>query len=559
MDYFTELIEYIKKEKPNKRKLSQKKIELCTKYKRKNIPTDIEIFCNCSEEDLVAVNQYIITKPTRTISGVAVIAVMSKPFPCPHGKCIFCPGGLGSFFGEVPQSYTGNEPSTMRGIRNEYNPYRIVFNRLEQYVVIGQNPEKAEVIIMGGTFISFPKEYKEEFVRNIFKAMNDFSKEFFVDGKFNLEKFKEFFELPGKVDDKDRAEKIKTKVLKLKKMNIRSLDEEKKINETSNIRCVGLTIETKPDWGMLKQGNEMLSYGVTRVELGVQTTYDDVLKASNRGHTLQDNIDSIRILKDLGFKLNFHLMPGLPGVTFKEDLKSMKEIFENSDFRPDMLKIYPTLVMPGTLLYKMYKEGRYKPLETTQAAELIVEAKKYVPRYCRIMRVQRDIPTKVTEAGVDRTNLRQYIDYLKKENKVICQCIRCREIKNEDIIGEPVFEIIEYDASQGKEFFISLKDEADHLLGFTRLRFPSQNLRKEITLNSAIIRELHVYGQASKIKGKGDVQHKGFGMMLVKKAEEIARKHTKNKMVVISGVGVKQYYKEKLCYHNDGPYVSKKL
>jgi len=278
MDYFEELIEFIKKDKPNKHKLSRKKIELCSKHKRKQIPTDIEVFCNCKQEDIESVKACLMTKPTRTISGVAVVAVMSAPHKCPHGKCIYCPGGLRSAFGDVPQSYTGKEPSTMRGIRNEYDSYRIVFNRLEQYTVIGQNPEKAEVIIMGGTFISFPKEYKEEFVINIYKAMNDFSNEFYKNGVLDIVKFKKFFDLPGKVDDKNRAKNIKRKVLALKEKNKKSLEEEKKLNEESNIRCIGLTIETKPDWGKLKEGNEMLKYGCTRIELGIQTVYDEVLK-----------------------------------------------------------------------------------------------------------------------------------------------------------------------------------------------------------------------------------------------------------------------------------------
>ncbi|MAG38866.1 tRNA uridine(34) 5-carboxymethylaminomethyl modification radical SAM/GNAT enzyme Elp3 [Candidatus Woesearchaeota archaeon] len=556
--YFEELITFIKKEHPNKQALNKKKLALCSKYKTKKIPTDIEILCNTKKQDSNSLKKYLITKPTRTISGVAVLAVMSAPFPCPHGKCIYCPGGPNSFFGDVPQSYTGNEPSTMRGIRNEFDSYRIVFNRLEQYIVLGQNPEKAEVIIMGGTFLSFKKNYKEEFVRNIFKAMNDFSAEFYDNKSFNISKFKDFFELPGNVKDEKRAENIKRKVLKLKNKNIKSLEEEKKINENSNIRCVGLTIETKPDWGLLKHGNEMLSYGVTRVELGIQTVYDDILKKINRGHGLKESINSIKTLKDLGFKLNYHMMPGLPGVSYKKDLESLKSIFDNPDFKPDMLKIYPSLIMSGTKLFEMYKQGFHKPLKTDKASELIVEMKKFVPRYCRIMRVQRDIPTNVTEAGVDKTNLRQYVEKLQIEKNIKCNCIRCREIKGQKIVGKTSFEIIEYDASKGKEFFISLKDENDKLIGFCRLRFPGQFLRKEITDDSALIRELHVYGVAIGLNDKGTIQHKSFGKQLLKKAEEIAKQNNKKKLVVISGVGVKEYYK-KLKYEDDGPYMSKQF
>lgn len=558
MNYFEELIEYIKKEKPTKKKLNNKKMDLCGMLKIKNIPTDIEVLCHANQDDLETLKKYLVTKPTRTISGVAVIAVMSEPRPCPHGRCTYCPGGPKSEFGNVPQSYTGNEPSTMRGIRNNYDAYRIVFNRLEQYIVLGQNPEKAEVIIMGGTFLSFDKEYKENFIRNVFKAMNDFSNEFYVAGQIDIEKFKKFFGLPGRVNDNKRAEMIKKKVLKLKENNIKTLQEEQRINETAQIRCVGLTLETKPDWGLLKQGNEMLEYGVTRVELGIQTIYDSVLKSVNRGHGNKEAIESIKTLKDLGFKLNFHMMPGLPGVDKDKDIYSLKELFKNSDYMPDMLKVYPTLVMPGTPLYSDYKKGLYAPMSTDEAAEIIVEMKKIVPKYCRIMRIQRDIPTKFTSAGVDKTNFRQYIEKLQSEKNVKCHCIRCREIKNDQITGKPSLEIIEYDSSHGKEFFISIRDEADRLLGFCRLRFVGESMRSEITKNSAIIRELHVYGTVVALKAKGDIQHKGFGRQLMEKAEEICRAHKKGKILVISGVGVKEYYR-KIGYSDDGPYVSKRL
>lgn len=558
MDYFDELISFVKKEKPDKRRLNNKKIKLCKKHRIKKIPTDIEVLCNAKQEDLEFLNKYLITKPTRTISGVAVIAVMSAPFPCPHGKCTYCPGGPNSAFGDVPQSYTGNEPSTMRGIRNDYDSYRIVLNRLEQYIVLGQNPEKADIIVMGGTFPAFEDKYKEDFIMNIYKAMNDFSKQFYVDGKIDIEKFRDFFELPGEVSDKKREEKIKEKVLALKNKNIKSLEEEKKRNEKSNIRCIGLTIETKPDWGLLKHGNEMLELGCTRVELGIQTIYDDVLKKVHRGHGIKESVESIRTLKDLGFKLNFHMMPGLPGVSKKKDIESLRKIFSDPDFKPDMLKVYPTLVMPGTALYADYKKGEYKPLETKDAAEMIVEMKRIIPKYCRIMRVQRDIPTKVIKAGVDRTNLRQYVVRLQKEKGVVCNCIRCREIKLDKIKGTPKIEVIEYNASKGKEFFISFVDENDRILGFARLRFVSQSLRDEITEKSAIIRELHIYGAALGLKEKGRVQHKGFGKRLVEKAEEIARKHKRDKLLVISGVGVKEYYR-KIGYSDDGVYVSKEL
>jgi elongator complex protein 3 len=564
MDFYSEMIDWIKEHKPDKLKLSKHKKDLCKKYKIKDIPTDINIYLNAPSEDAKLIREYLQTKPTRTGSGVAVIATMTKPFNCPHGSCIYCPGGLNSAFGDVPKSYTGKEPSTMRGIRNDYDPYRIVFNRLEQYIVLGQNPDKVDQIIMGGTFTAFPKVYQEEFVHFSFKAYNDFSRLFYADGEIDIDKFKAFFELPGNIATKERAERIREKVLTLKNNNIKSLEEEQIENEKSAIRCIGLTIETKPDWAFQEQGIELLGLGTTRIELGIQTVYDNILKAINRGHGIKESKRSIADLRDLGFKLNFHMMPGLPDednvrISREKDIESLKQIFNDPDFRPDMLKIYPCMVMSGTVLEKHFGSGIFKPLTTEEAADIIVEAKKSVPEYCRIMRINRDIPTYATTAGVGKTNLRQYVDKLAAERGVKCRCIRCREVKDIDLKDEPKIIIREYEASHGKEFFISMEAD-DKILGFARLRLPPRSLHTVITLKSALIRELHVYGRALAIgsSDKEKSQHKGIGRKLMQKAEEIARQNGKDKMIVISGVGVREYYR-KLGYEREGPYMVKIL
>jgi len=568
MDFYQELIKIIKETNPSKEQLNKIKIKLCKKYGVKKIPTDIQIYSNSMDSDKLK----IITKPTRTISGVAIIAIMTSPKKCPHGKCIYCPGGPKSEFGDVPQSYTGKEPATMRARRNKFDPYLQIFNRLEQYILLGQMPEKIELIVMGGTFPSFEKKYKEDFIYCSFKAMNDFSDMFFKNIRnknekesFDFEKFKKFFELPCKdIGDKKRLNRLHKKILQLKKKGKTALEEEQEKNEKSVIKCVGLTIETRPDYGMLKEGNEILSYGCTRVELGVQTTDEKILKFIERGHLVRDSIKSTQILKDLGFKINYHLMPGLPGSSLKKDLKMMKEIFSNPEFRPDMLKIYPCMVVKGTKLYDLYKKGKFRPITTKQAAELIAEFKKYVPRYCRIMRVQRDIPSYVISSGVDRTNLRQYIDRIMIEKKIKCNCIRCREagIISEKYNIEPnklEINIEKYEASKGTEYFISIEDKKQNiLLGFCRLRFPYEFLRKEIIKESALIRELHVYGEMAGIGKKGKIQHRGLGKELLIKAEEIARKNGKKKIVVISGVGVRNYYR-KLGYEREGVYMIKIL
>lgn len=560
-----EIIKEIKKRKiKNQKQLNKLKLELLRKYRLKQIPTNAEIAAFASEKERRLLRNVLSMKPTRTISGVAVIAIMTEPLPCPHGKCAICPGGVDSVFGNVPQSYTGKEPATRRAVRNNYDPYLQVFNRLEQYIAMNRVPDKVELIVMGGTFLSFPKAYQDSFVTYALKAMNDFSKMFFSNGLLDINKFNQFFELPGKIDNNERVERIHKKILKYKTRS--KLETEQKKNERARIRCVGLTLETRPDYGMLKHGNQALRLGATRIELGIQSIFEKALKFIERGHTVKDSIKSIRVLRDLGFKLNFHYIPGLPKVSLEEDMLGLLELFANEDYKPDMLKIYPCMVVKGTKLYELWKKGKYKPLTTKKAAELIAEFKQFVPRYCRIMRVQRDIPTFMTEAGVDRTNLRQYIDKVMQNNKIQCECIRCREAgiklkkKKYRIVRKNIHMIVDnYKASHGTEFFISIEDvKNDILFAFCRARVPSQYLRKEITNDCILVRELHVYGETAELGEKGAFQHKGMGKALLMEVEKIAKMYWKKRVVVISGIGVREYYR-KLGYNQEGPYMVKSL
>tara|TARA_Y100000310_G_scaffold335391_1_gene417335 strand:- start:8068 stop:9756 length:1689 start_codon:yes stop_codon:yes gene_type:complete len=557
--YYEELVKYIKSKKPGKNKLNSYKIRLCKKHKFKKIPKDIDIILNLSEKDLKSVRKYLLTKPVRTLSGVSVVAMMAAPRKCMHGTCTFCPGGPKSAFGDVPQSYTGKEPSTMRSLRNKFDSYLIMMNRLDQYVCAGHIPDKIEIIIQGGTFPSYPKKYQENYIKGAFQAINDFSKKFFKkNGDVDIKKFKKYFELPGDIYDKKREKSLIKKLLKLKKRKT-SLEKEQKANEKTRLRCVGLTIETNPQYGRKAHGDVMLRLGCTRVELGVQTLYDKALKKTNRGHLLKDTINSIQTLRDLGFKLNFHIMLGLPTVTKKMDKMVFMGLFADERFRPDMLKIYPCMVMPGTKLFVDWKKKKFKPITTKVAASIIADFKAFCPEYCRIMRVQRDIPTYVTSAGVDRTNLRQYVDQEAKKKKIQCQCIRCREIgRRKTTTRKVTYHTDEYKASQGNEFFIEAK-QGDALVGFCRLRFPFKKLRKEITEDSAIIRELHVFGELVSVGGKaekGKMQHKGVGKRLMGIAEHICKMYLKNKIVVISAIGTREYYK-KLGYRKEGVYMVK--
>ena len=656
-----EILDEAKKNKVNDlRKFNSIKMQVLHRLKYNEIPKNATIDSIASEEDRKVFKKILSMKPVRTISGVAPIALMTDPYPCPHtikgiGPCTYCPGGPGSPFGDVPQSYTGKEPSTRRAIRNHYDPYLGVFNRLEHYVAMNSVPEKCEVILQGGTFPFSPHTYQDYFVKYLLKAMNDFSRLFYDKDKIDMNKFNKFFEMPANIENKERTERIQKKLYFIKNLDLSnkevlnkiidlffnnideklitndaklinnknnrikdnekliydkitkfnennynnenpvlknnnknnsnanivamkivlnkvneqnnpniSLEQVQKENETARIRCVGLTIETKSDYGKLIHANQMLKLGCTRVEIGIQSIYNEVLEKTNRDNTVQDNIDSIRILKDLGFKINAHYMPGLPYTTKEMDQKGLRELFANPDYKPDMLKIYPCMVMQGTKLYDDWKSGKFTPLTTKQAAELIAEMKKYIPEWIRLMRVQRDIPTNVTSAGVDRTNLRQYVEKICKEKGIKCRCIRCREAGfnsiNKDInLNNLKIIITEYEASKGKEHFIAAEDpENDVLFGYCRLRFPSQSLRQEITNDSALIRELHVYSLAVSIGkiSKDSFQHRGIGKKLLKKAEDIALNNNKNKVVVIAGVGAKQYF-AKLGYKHDGPYMSK--
>jgi elongator complex protein 3 len=532
--------------------LDKAKINVARKYHLSKVPKNIELLI---ENPLSNIK----SKPSRTISGVTPVAIMTMPMKCPHGTCTFCPGGPGSYFGDVPQSYTGNEPASMRAIRNNFDPYLQVFNRLEQYALLNHNFEKCEIIIMSGTFLSYLKDYKEYFIKFTYKAFNDFSKLFFINNKFQFNKFKEFFELDGEFRNLERIKRVQEKLLKIKGECY--LNEEQLKNETSNCRVVALCIETKPDYGKEEHINELLNYGTTRVEIGVQSLKNEILKFTNRGHTVEDTIESTRLMKDSFLKITYHTMPGLPMSNREDDINMFKKLFLNQDYKPDSLKIYPCLVMPGTGLYGLWKLGKFTPITLEEAADIISEAKKFIPKYCRIMRIQRDIPTKVTSAGVNRTNLRQYVDELVKKKGIKCKCIRCREPRNKEISWKNV-KILnkEYEASLGKEIFISKEDvKNDILLGFARLRIPYKPFRKEITSNSAGVRELHVYGQATSLDKKGNVQHQGIGKELMNEAEKIAKeKYNIKKLLVISGIGVKEYYKN-LGYKKDGVYVSKIL
>ena len=456
-----------------------------------------------------------IKKPTRMLSGVIVVAVMTAPYPCPHGKCIYCPGGPEY---NTPQSYITRSPAVMRALNYSYDPYKQTWYRLKQYEAMGHTPSKIEVIIMGGTFPAMPLKYQEWFITKVIQALNDYPRY-----------------LPQKYTN---------------------LLYEIRRNEYAKARCVGLTIETRPDWSKEKHVDLFLKLAATRVELGVQSIYDDVLEKIRRGHTVKDSVNATRILKDAGYKVVYHMMPGLPGSDIDKDYEMFVELFDNPDFRPDMLKIYPTLVMPDTVLYTMWKRGLYKPYSDKELIELVAKIKNIIPPYVRIMRVQRDVPVSSVSAGLKIGNFREVVKKYMKKKGLKCRCIRCREIgryiiQRGNVPQETNLKMIKYyyEASKGIEIFISFEDPTlDVLYAFLRLRKPSELAhRHEIDERSVIVRELHVYGPQIPL-GKTERlwwQHKGLGRTLLKEAERIAvEEFDAKRLFIISGIGVREYYRK---------------
>ncbi len=463
--------------------------------------------------------QLLMVKPTKTASGVAVIAVMPKPYECPHGRCTYCPGGI-EF--NTPLSYTGTEPAIRVAQEFSYDPFQQVRAKIEQLQARGHDTGKAEIVIVGGTFPFMPADYQREFAKSCYDALNG----------------------------------IKST----------SLEQATSINETAKNRCVGFTVETKPDYCKEEHIDLMLELGVTRVEIGVQSLSNGVYKLVNRGHTLDDVVDAFRIARDAGYKIVAHMMPGLPGSSPGKDIEDFRRLFEDEAFKPDMLKIYPTLVLENTGLFKMHQSGKYHAYSDRDLVDVMVEVKKMVPEWVRIMRVQREIESKDIIAGPKSGNLRQIVLQELERQGHTCRCIRCRETglqrryPGEDEVS---LKRTDYYASRGKEVFLSYEstDGNGTILGFLRLRKVSKPHREEL-VGSAMVRELHVYGQAVSVGTKevgSSYQHRGYGTRLLLEAERVAKDEMGvDKIAIISAVGTRQYYK-KLGYLRDGPYVSKVL
>lgn len=487
-------------------------------------------------------------KPMRTGSGVAVVAVMSSPAACPHGKCIYCPGGPEV---DAPQSYTGFEPSTMRAKRFDYDAYRIVRNRLGQLDRNGHTVDKVDVVVQGGTFPARDAAYRDWFVAGIYTGCNDGPG---PDGGDTFDGLADWEAMTPAERDGRLAAAMRA-------------------NEDARCRVIGLTIETKPDWCLEPHLDDMLRYGATRIELGIQTLDEGVLRATNRGHTLEDSRRAMRLARDAGFKVCVHTMPGLPGNTPESDIAEADTLFRDPDWRPDMMKIYPTLVVEEgeTTLKRWWREGRYEPYDTGTATRVVAAQKRFVPEYCRIQRIDRDIPTTHVLGGVQNSNLRQLAQTeMQRQGWPACRCIRCREVHRRAAEGVEVHpdRVVlvrrDYEASGGTEVFLSLEDpEADAVVAFLRLRrVGPEPHRSEFRHpdGAAVVRELKVYGTAQAVGDDpetGAWQHRGHGTRLLAEAERIAfGEWGVGRTLVIAGVGVKGYYRRR-GYTDLGPYVAR--
>jgi elongator complex protein 3 len=495
------------------------------------VPKLTELLAASSPRDRALLIPFLRAKPVRTASGVAVVAVMCRPHRCPHQStsgttCTYCPGGVDSDFSFSSQSYSGYEPTSMRAIRARYDPYAQVQRRLAELASLGHGTNKVEIIVMGGTFLCLPQPYREHFIASIFDSLSGH-------------------------DSASVADAVA-------------------YGEHAGTRCVGLTIETRPDFCLPPHIRDMLQYGTTRLEIGVQTVYDDVMAAINRGHTIRSVHRCFWDLKRSGFKVTAHMMPNLPDVDLERDLWGFRELFENPAFRPDGLKLYPLLVIRGTGVYEQWRQGRHQAYALADLVTLTSRVLLAAPPWLRVYRVQRDIPLPIVSAGADTGSLRQIAQKRAAQAGRPVFEIRAREAGLVESASPlpPKLELVrrDYWASGGWETFLALEDPTDGrhtLAGLLRLRRGEPNPVVPELRHASLVREVHVYGVALSVSrrhiGGTGTQHRGIGALLVRAAERIARtEHRASRLAIISGVGVRDYYRH-LGYRRAGTFMVREL
>ncbi len=520
-----------------------------TPYRFPRIPEILEAAArlNPPAERMKLFRTHLRCKAVRTDSGVAPITLLTKPYPCP-GKCVYCPTEA-----RMPKSYIPSEPAAARALSLRFDPYKQVTERVKALERNGHEAKKIELIIKGGTWSSYPWDYRKWFIKRVFDAANHLGHRAWSGERgAGTQKRKRFY----------------------------TLKESQDANETAEYRVIGLTIETRPDWVNPSEIIRLRELGVTRVELGIQALDDEILKLTQRGHTIEHAVRATILLKAAAFKTDYHFMPGQPGSDAQKDVAMYRQMFADERFRPDMVKLYPCVVLPTAELQAWYDDGRFKPLVGEELIETMVQIQSLTPYYCRVPRLIRDFPSPEISGGNTVTNLRQEVERRMEERGIEQKDLRVREAGHRPPLGASVVAklfIEEYENVGGKELFLSYENpERTTVLAFLRLRFPNHNAKfdDEKTdrwlhdirasfpelIGSAYVRELHTYGQALALGEEKDdaVQHKGLGRKLMEEAERIAIEKGYASICVISGIGVRAYYRM-LGYQLAGTYMKKNL
>ncbi len=509
----------------------------------------------------------ITMKKIRTLSGVTTVTVLTKPFPCP-GKCIFCPNDV-----RMPKSYLSSEPGAQRAETNKFDPYLQTFNRLVAYKNIGHPTDKIELIILGGTWTFYPDEYQIWFVKRCFDALNEFNslnkKTAFIDSdKTDMPYSEKLMQtIDGRTFDKtyNQVISLATKSQRLstqEKATWKSLFDAHNLNERSRSKCVGLVIETRPDEITQNELIRIRKLGATKIQIGIQSLNDKVLSLNKRGHDSDQTRKAINLIRQAGFKIHIHWMPNLYGSDVKLDKLDYLKLFNDLSIKPDEIKIYPCSLIESAELMQMYLQKKWKPYTQNQLADIMVHSLKETPRYCRITRVIRDIPSTDIVAGNKKTNFRQIAEEKAKKLGITLLDIHSREIRSQEVSikNDLKLKIMRYLTKVSVEYFIEYVTSEDKIAGFVRLNIPLEESFIPELKNSAIIREVHVYGKSTEVGGKltKGAQHKGIGKNLISIAELLTYENGFKKLSVISAIGTKEYYR-KLGYIDGRLYQSKKL
>ncbi len=462
-------------------------------------------------------------KPVRTLSGVAPLTVLTKPYPCP-GECLFCPDDA-----RMPKSYLPDEPGAMRAAYHRFDPWAQTQARLRALDNIGHPTAKIELLILGGTWSAYPADYQSWFVRRCLDALN---------GRPAI-----------------------------------TLEQAQAWNETAPHRAVGLVVETRPDQITPAEIARLRRLGVTKVQLGVQSLDDAILAANRRGHTVAHTRRAIRLLRLAGFKIAVHWMPNLLGATPESDRADSQRLWDDPALRPDELKIYPCILLTNAPLYALWQQGHYQPYDHETLVTLLADCKTHIPPYCRVNRITRDIPAPNIVAGNTKANLRQIVQQHMAARGQRCRCIRCREVRHQPVDPSRLrYETLVYPTDVSTEYFISAVTTTNHLAGFLRLSLPKRGQRVRLKTsthrasvfdeigNCAMIREVHVYGPALPVgdESTGQAQHTGIGRTLIARARRIAQAHAHTQLGVIAAVGTRPYYRRQ-GFKRRGTYMVTEL